>query len=158
MNLENTQKKLMIQRKRNERLEDELAKNLVESEHLFESIKVEDEKVQLVHRHEEMQKRKKKKSIFVEDYQKSEEEKEKTTTIVAAQIFTKTKELSEDEKKKLINDSSETETVGGIGFDESVYQEAKQMKMRLDSEMRKGRESNHQPPDYDPYNDSKGGK
>lgn len=135
--LEEYRKKLLIQEKRNERLNNELADNLVRADELVRLIKEEDEKVNLIIEHEEMRKKKHLESVFMQDYYKEDEVGQKLTNVVAAQIFTtkKTKELSEEEKLHLINNSIETEDTMNENH-EHLYNESQKIKNQFKKEIK----------------------
>lgn len=135
--LEGYRKKLLIQEKRNERLKNELSANLIKSDELVQLIKKEDEKVNLIIEHEEMRKKKHLESVFMQDYYKEGEVGQKLTNVVSAQIFTtkKIKELSEEEKLNLINNSKETADTQDAEH-EIMFKESQQMKIKFENELK----------------------
>lgn len=152
---EEYKKKLLIQEKRNERLNDELSANLIKADELVQLIKEEDEKVNIIIEHEEMRKKKHLESVFMQDYYKEGEVGQKITNVVAAQIFTtkKTKELSEEEKLHLINNSTETEDTED-NVHEILFKESEFIKKNFEREIK---ELTPNVPEYEYANANEGG-
>lgn len=129
-----------MHKKRNNQLSNELKENIKESDNLIDLIKVESEKVQIIENYEVYRKKKHRETYFIQSYAGLDEEKEhETTDIVSAQIFTKrnTKELSEKEKIKLINEAPETENKSEESFNLQLYEETVNIKKRLESDIDK---------------------